>query len=215
MANYRSIDEFGEAMKNRINRAAEQLELNLAFDVAEGVKEATEGKVPVRQRRSRVEVTVEDSSPENDIIDLKQHFRQSPNRKESLDGGWHMVIPMRRYTGQSRRESSSGMSSRLYRDLLSQRPEGGYAELVSDYLYDNRAPGSMISELNYRPRGKGITRMPRGAGGHQYVSFRTVSDKSHPASWIVNRSGADPNNMSQEVRRVINEVRNYNFQKFL
>lgn len=209
MAKITREDEFGNILNSRIQEAAEQLELNLTFDVAEDIKKATKGKASVKQKGNRIEVEVESSNSFDDVIDLKKHFRQSPNRKESLDGGWHMIIPMRRYTGHKRSKSSSGMTSRLYRDLLSQKTEGGYAELVSDYLYDNRAPGSMIKELNYQPKGKGITRMPRNAGGHQYVTFRTVSDKSHPASWILNRNKADPNNMSDEVKEIIDKVVDY------
>ena len=63
-------------------------------------------------------------------------------------------------------------------------------------LYSNRQT-SDISLLNYQPKSNNLTRIANGNNGSTYVSFRTVSDKSNPASWILNRGMATSENMSK------------------
>lgn len=208
-----NLEEFSAELVQEIRDRGKGYETQFAYALAKAVDKATDDSVRVKQRENKVDIEIDNGdeakgTPPGDVIDLKKFFQQSTKRKETEDGGWYLVIPMRRYTGKSDR--SFGMSSRLYKDLLSQRREGGYAQLESSYLYDNRRPGSMISELNYETKSKTITRTPQKYRGHQYVSFRTVSDKSHPASWVINRSKADPENKTKEVQRIIDEVTAYN-----
>lgn len=204
----KAIQEAGEEI-------AEQMAFNFGESLTESTKEIEDVDVSTKGKKVTVEYEEKEKDSSDDIVDLKQYFKQSPKRKDTANGGWHMVIPIRRYTGRQEetRESASGMSSRLYKDLLNQPAKQGYANIMSSYLHDGRGPGSAVPELNYKPKSNSITRMANRAGrGHSYVSFRTVSDKSNPASWIVNRGSADPNNKSAEVERIIKEVKNFNFK---
>lgn len=218
MGNQRNIEEFINNKLRAIDNVKRSVENKMAKDMAEALGGATsdDETVSVTQEGNVVRVFIEEQ--QEDIIDLKTAFRKSPKKRESKDGGWHLVVPIRRYTGRNKkmRESSQGMTSRMYKDLLSNESKSGYKNIMTDYLYDNRRSGSPIPELNYQPKGKTITRLPNPAmtgRGHIYISFRTVSDKSHPASWIINRNKIRPNNKTQEVRRIIDEVRRYQFNK--
>lgn len=222
MARYENVDDYFRDKINALDRAKREIETNIAHNSARAIQEATktDNDVRVTQRRNQLRVEVEEEEDRPGVIDLKKHFKQSPNRKTTKDGGWYMIIPIRRYTSRNspRREQSTGMSSRLYKDLLDTQPKEGYANIMSDYLYDNRRGGSPISQLNYTPKSNRITRMrnPAAVGrGHIYISFRTVSDKSHPSSWILNRNKVRPNDRSQEIRRIIDEVKSYNFRRNL
>lgn len=217
MAKYTDVTRYINDKKDAIDRARKDIRRQMASDTARAIGEATrdvEG-VGVKQQDNKVAVTVEEesSSGPTDVIDLKQYFKQSPNRKETIGGGWHMVVPIRRYTGRSEevREKASGMTSRLYKDLLTTPASEGYTNILSDYLYDNRRSTGPIPELNYEPKSKNITRMPKKGRGHSYVSFRTVSDKSHPASWVLNRDKTEPNQRTPEVIRIIEEVKRRQF----
>lgn len=219
MAEYFDVNQYTKELEERIKRAGSRLEERMASDVAQALNKTTKGddSISVRNSGKKVIVEFEEESTVDDIVDLKRFFKASPNAKETKDGGWYMVIPIRRYTGRQRetREKSTGMTNRLYQDLLSKQPPKGYQELASDYLYDNRRGGSPIKELNYTPKSKGITRIPQQYRGHQYVSFRTVSDRSHPASWIVNRDKIRPNQKTAEVRRIVDEVKRFNYSRRL
>lgn len=197
------------------------LEKRMAYDTAKALAKASketkeeEDRFSVEQRRNKVVISraKAESRPSEDIIDLKQSFKKSSKVKYAQDGGWYMVIPMRRYTSRkpAEEQKSTDMSHRLYKDLLASVPKRGYANLASDYLYDNRRGESQIQELNYRPKSKKITRLPheRFENQHTYVSFRTVSNKSHPASWIINREKIKEGNRSKEIDRIIREVKRY------
>lgn len=217
MAEFTSGEEYAKNLHKRVDEVKKELGPVIANDVASSIARETsdiEG-VEVTQKDENIKVGIKGSEQVDDVVDLKKLFAQSPKRKDTEGGGWHMVIPIRRYTGRQKevREKSTGMSNRLYTGLLNQPIKRGYADLVSDFLYDNRREGSAIPELNYKPKSKNITRFSRRGGGHTYVSFRTVSDKSHPASWVINRSNTDPDNKTAEVRRIIKEVEKYHFNR--
>lgn len=210
MADYTNINKYTNDKIDGLHKAKEAIEKQLVNSTASAISKATENdeEVTVTKKGKSVNVDVEEDNP-NDTVDLKEFYKQSPSRKTPKEGGgWYVVVPIRRYTSAKRK--TAGMSSGMYKDLLNARPDKGFAEMTSDFLYDARGPGSSIKELNYKPKSKNITRFPRKGGGHTYVSFRTVSNKSHPASWILNRSKADEGNKTTEVRRVIREVIKYN-----
>lgn len=142
------------------------------------------------------------------VVDLKQSFKNSAKAKKKDKGGWYMVVPIRRYASRGRKDQARGMSKRLYNTL--NRAQNN-TNVVTDYLYDNRKSHSPIPELNYTPKSNSITKKnnPRGRGS-MYISFRTVSDKSAPNSWLLNRHLADENSLTKEIEDIINQVRRFN-----
>lgn len=216
MAKYNS-DNIGKYALDKIEQLTEggkNLETQMAYSLAEALDTKTDESISAESKGNKTTIYIDkgesEGTPPGDVIDLKKFFAKSDKRTETEDGGWYLVVPMRRYTRKS--ERSFGMSRRLYEDLRIQG-RGGRSELDSSFLYDNRRQESMIRDLNYTPKAKSITRIPREAGGHQYVTFRTVSDKSHPASWILNRHKADQYDRTKEVQRIIRDVAQYNIKQ--
>lgn len=211
-----SAEEVFRNLNRRLDGIKHRVEAQRASQVAE-LLDNYDPDVEAESRGSKVQVRFKDSDSEGDIIDLKEGFKRGKSARRTADGGWYTIVPIRLYTGSNRRKSSSGMSKRLYEQLRQVNLEKNTSRtVVTDYLYDNRRGYSgLVSELNYKPRSKNITKIEddakvRRRKSHQYVAFRTVSDKSHPASWILNKGSASRRNPSSEVRRVIREVKRYN-----
>lgn len=187
-------------------RALDLLQPELQANQAEDMRKALIdrfGSDKVKRFKNTVTVYEESVGRSDKLIDMKPYFRNSRKAKRSSTGGWYMVVPIRRYTNRKLSGKTKGMSKRLYNAL--NRAENN-STVVSDYLYTNRKM-SAIPELNYEPRSKTINKMknPRGRGSI-YVAFRTVSDRSPANSWIINRDKEDPDNMSDEARRIVREV---------
>lgn len=164
------------------------------------------GKEKVKRSKKDVTVASESPSSTTDVIDLKKAFRKSKHAKRKSDGGWYMIVPIRRYAGRQKKDQARGMSKKLYEELR-QAPNGN---VVSDYLYGNRTVKSQVPELNYTPKSNNISKIKNTAGrGNIYVSFRVVSDKSPANSWLLNRDKADPEDLSEEAKRIVNQVRGF------
>lgn len=159
-------------------------------------------------KASRVVVSEEVKSGKNTsrVIDLKEYFRKSPKAKQTSTGGWSLVVPIRRYANRKLKDQARGMSSKLYKEM--NRSQNN-TTVSSDYLYANRTNTSSIPGLDYTPKSNNITKKtnPRGRGS-VYISFRTVSNKSAPNSWILNKDKAEGTNLTAEVERIIREVGN-------
>lgn len=173
------------------------------------------GGFRVKQTGGLVEISKESTEPPGRVIDMKKAFARSPKRNIKKNGGWWMVIPMRRMTSRTKSKDADGMSKRLYDDLRRQKlPKGVKSQtIVSDYLFDNRGAPSQVPNLNYEPKSHNITRIRNTdtmtQRGSRYVAFRTVSDKSHPASWLINRSTEDPDNLSDNAKEILRAVRRF------
>lgn len=134
--------------------------------------------------------------------DEKMAFRTSRKRKIKMGGGWYLTIPFRYATPGAVAEAGSFKSvlpPEIY-DLA--RNNGGRGlrpnQLPSEYQRlgvrgeIRTAAGAVIPEYVHKsPKYQGLVRIEisstskeaeRGRGG--YFTFRRVSDKSDPASWI-------------------------------
>lgn len=140
------------------------------------------------------------------ILDLKPYFESSPFVKTTKDGGWYLRVPIRRLT--------SGMSSQLYKEARQIELQSNQTMKTAwiNSLYSGRQESS-IASLNYTPVSNNLTRLKNDAGrGTKYIAFRTVSDKSNPASWILNRGQATEDNMSKTLLKNLNRLVNYRLQ---
>lgn len=178
--------------------------LNDTVGQEDGVDVSTRGD-------SQVVVSQDDS--EDGPLDLKPFFKQSPNVRKTNKGGWYLIVPIRRYTYRNAEsaKTASGMSKRMYNELRSAPTN---TTLVSDYLYENRQV-SPIPELNYEPKSNTITKLPNPVrrSSSVYIAFRTVSNTSAPNSWIINREKATEDNLSPQIREIIEEVKKRNMRQ--
>ncbi|QEG04150.1 hypothetical protein [Bacillus phage BC-T25] len=133
-----------------------------------------------------------------EVIDLKPYFAHSSKRKKTKDGGWYVTVPIRR--------KARNMSRRMYEQLRAiDIAPNTRQTVISDYLYDRRRD-SDASMLNYEPKSKNITKMQAGRNRHDYVAFRTVSNKSPQSSWIINRGKVNKDDTSKTFVANVNRL---------
>ena len=133
-----------------------------------------------------------------EVIDLKPYFAHSSKRKKTKDGGWYLTVPIRR--------KARNMSRRMYEQLRAiDIAPNTRQTVISDYLYDRRRDAD-ASMLNYEPKSKNITKMQAGRNRHDYVAFRTVSNKSPQSSWIINRGKVNKEDTSKTFVANVNRL---------
>lgn len=126
------------------------------------------------------------------VIDLKPFFARSSKKKYNKKGEWYLYIPIQIKTRK--------MSRRLYDDLRSFPTNGRPVTVKMDYLYDRRKQSPAVQSINYNPKSKNVTIIPREWGEgtrNTYVTFRTVNANSPANSWIINRSKVNSDDMSK------------------
>ena len=130
-------------------------------------------------------------------LDLKPFFKASSKAKSTKDGGWYLVVPIKRKT--------RSMSHKLYQDIKSS--EVGETRL-SDYLYSG-PKARKVNPFNPNERTNSITKTREG-NSTGYVSFRTVSSNSPANSWILNRE-IDRNEVLDDVRDIVGDILDIKF----
>lgn len=116
--------------------------------------------------------------------DMKRGFSLSPKRKITASGGWYLVVPFRILTPNAvgggnkftRTQYNAAKAGLNIPDSVLPKPktrEGVYSG--SQYFPAYTAKTSSMT---------GIVSSPATNGKQQYNTFRVVSSKSDPASWI-------------------------------
>lgn len=186
---------------NSIKSAMTNLGDNLAQDVLDtGMKTIIDSKpknISAKRMPKYLKLT-EERLQKLEVIDLKPYFAKSSKRKTKKDGGWYLTVPIRR--------KARGMSRRMYEQLRAvDIGDSPSKTVVSDYLYDRRRQ-SDASLLNYTPKSNNINKMKVGRNRHDYVAFRTVSDKSPAGSWIINRDKVNKDDTSKTFVANVNRL---------
>ena len=212
----------------KIEETFTQQTLDLAFDevkneklskIAKGAQRLVEEDGNAHMRRIKDGFSVYESEDRNKPIDLKPYFRRSSKTRRNRKGQWYLVVPMRIMTHNPDKPDSAGrMSRRQYTETLSKfkaldSGESRTQTIVSDYLYDNRRPGSStFTGLNYEPLAKNkgghkiSAEQDPTTGRRKYTAFRTVGAFSKPSSWILNREYATNDNLTENLRKLVREV---------
>lgn len=190
---FRNNQEKNKALKNLGNN----LSNNLLDSTMKSIQKAKPKDVEAK-RMPKYLVVTQKRLDSLGVIDLKPYFAKSSKRKTSKDGGWYLTVPIRR--------KARGMSRRMYEQLRAiDISPNEQKTVLSDYLYDKRVQ-SDVSALNYEPKSNNITKMKVGKNRHDYVAFRTVSDKSPASSWIVNRDKVTVANTSKTFISNVNRL---------
>lgn len=145
----------------------------------------------VQRMPNYLQVT-ESKMAKSGVIDLKPFFARSSKKKYNKKGEWYLYIPIQIKTRK--------MSRRLYDDLRSFPTNGRPVTVKMDYLYDRRKQSPAVQSINYSPKSKNVTIIPREWGEgtrNTYVTFRTVNANSPANSWIINRSKVNSDDMSK------------------
>lgn len=156
--------------------------------------EQTFGKQAIKLSTNGLKVAykiIEDTSTNEQIrfIDLKPYFMQSPKAKPTKDGGWYLKIPVGGFQSTTKMRMAYGRS--LWDDIshLNFGETGGQNANIERFKKVLNSSGEGEGALAYQWKSTNITRIQSGGGkyGH-YITFRTVSNKSDPMSWVTGRN---------------------------
>lgn len=144
---------------------------------------------------SGLALAIEEGKPP---FDIKEGFRNSPKRKESLGGGWYLTIPFRYATAEAVAESTI-FSGRLP-EVIERIAKGNngrpiaFNQLPEQYAQlgkrkEIQTVNGVIPEYTHKvPRFQGLVRVDisstvnENRGG--YFTFRRVSNNSDMYSWF-------------------------------
>lgn len=156
--------------------------------------EQTFGKQAIKLSTNGLKVAykiIEDTSTNEQIrfIDLKPYFMQSSKAKTTKDGGWYLKIPVGGFQSTTKMRMAYGRS--LWDDIshLNFGETGGQNANIERFKKVLNSSGEGEGALAYQWKSTNITRTQSGGGkyGH-YITFRTVSNKSDPMSWVTSRN---------------------------
>lgn len=221
MAEFDDPTALGEALKKAFNDKFGKVDV--AKDFLEWINQTS--KYPVNSRKlnkSTVEISFKGLSSmgkRQDIkfLDLKPFFRQSSkvkypvgaNTKAKRKVMWYLIVPI---ANKAKDIKNASKPRSLYEQLV-QSDFGTTIDLGSDRLQDRlgQPQANVIDPLQYSWKSGNVTRVQKGRSKKlgSYISFRTVSDKSSPNSWILGRQAADITNpdftpeMQDDIKRAM------------
>lgn len=138
------------------------------------------------------------------VVDLKPLFMNSTKAKRKKNGGWYLVIPI----SLSSRKLISSSGRKTYdniRKSFSELSPSSTATLNVEGLFsrDYSSLQNMTLPSLVPPAPSGNITATKSATGKRttYVAFRTVSDKSSPQSWVINRKNVSQNNSSMTLQK--------------
>jgi len=152
------------------------------------------------------------------FIDMKEFFKNSPNAKQKKNGGWYLIVPI----GQNATNLKSSSPRSLWNQMsgMDFGKTGSLSDGETNFLEQssNQDQSNVINPLNYNWKSANVTRVAsktgNGSRGH-YISFRTVSDKSDPNSWLVGREAFTDDNTGPEQQEdiailMLSQIAKYN-----
>ncbi len=145
-------------------------------------------------------------------FDMKAGFMKSAKAKAKKGGGWYITVPFRMATPNTVATSSlfsAVMPPEIYNLAKGLKQGRGLQRTSLPADFDERkmrpakeVAGTVLPEYQHKsPMFEGVTKT--GKGGHsQYGTFRRVSDKSDPASWL--HSGFEAKNLHIDAQTMMN-----------
>lgn len=147
------------------------------------------------------------------FFDLKPYFERSAHAKVTKDGGWYLRVPIGNRASEFRRAYGRKQFDIISHIQFGQTAgENANRERFQKIL--SNAGGLMSSPLAYQWKSTSVTRVPYGNGIRgRYISFRTVSNKSNPNSWVTSKAILydrikDATNTEEEARAVASVISN-------
>lgn len=119
-------------------------------------------------------------------FDMKIGFGKSSKIKHSQDGGWYLTIPFRHTTPGSSGTFGTPMTKDIYGVAKQLSPYGSGTRNTS-MVVPGAGDKSWTGYVHKSNKNSGMVRIVKSyqkARQSQYMTFRRVSDKSDPASWM-------------------------------
>lgn len=116
--------------------------------------------------------------------DMKTGFSDSPKKIAKKGGGWYLTIPFRHST-------NSKISQNMPKDIFKEAKKLNPGEKLTEALVSNLGYDKQTSWAGYRWKNSQYDNLVRivktydsGKTRGRYMTFRRVSDKSDPSSWM-------------------------------
>ena len=156
----------------------------------------------VRTMSGRMEATI-GKLTNRGVIDLKPMFMRSTKVKRKKNGGWYLVVPIsissRNLVKTSGRKTYDEIRA-AFSDMSPGATSTVNIESLFNRQYSNIQSLTLPSLVPAKPTGN-ITATKNASGTrNSYVAFRTVSDRSAPQSWVINRKNVSANNASSRLQ---------------
>ena len=166
----------------------------LAKSINDSAKVMSKAGGSVKVNSNRMEVTIGRLSKLG-VIDMKPFFMRSSKVKRKKNGGWYLVIPINMSSRGIIQNSGRGVYDRVVKTFSDLAPTTS-ATVNIDGLLKRQYPYDTINLLQPSAPSGNITATKKPNGRNSYVAFRTVSDKSSPTSWVLNRNNVNKDNTS-------------------
>lgn len=166
----------------------------LAKSINDNAKVLSKAGGTVNVNSNRMEVTIGRLSKLG-VIDMKPFFMRSSKVKRKKNGGWYLVIPINMSSRGIIKNSGRGVYDRVVKTFSELEP-GTSATVNIDGLLKRQYPYETINSLQPQAPSGNLTATKKPNGRNSYVAFRTVSDKSAPTSWVLNRNNVNNDNTS-------------------
>lgn len=192
MAQTNSLQEFKDFMLRSVNKEEITNEYLKNLSVFLRTKEHT---LHVARTAEALEVSItllQDSLKKNNIrfIDLKPSFKNSSKAHHKANGDWYIKVPVGGY--HKVRDYRDVYGRDTWDKLISKMPVGSTMETINglpQQIQGKLQQGNVVPELQYQWKSSSISKVPMGNSTKRgrYITFRTVSNKSNPMSWIIGR----------------------------
>lgn len=143
------------------------------------------------------------------VIDLKPFFKNSKHARKTKGGGWFLVVPIQ----QSTRKIVQRLGRKTYDNIRDAFGDSLVQSVSVEGLFDiKNARQNTLQGLDYRPTSTTVsrnsTRQSNGKVTGSYIMFRTVSSKSAPSSWVLNKNNVNEDNTSQRLQNDVQALIN-------
>lgn len=194
--------EIPESLKNYTKTALYLREAYRSGILSDTAKALTASGAQVKIDSKRLTATI-GTLANRGVIDLKPLFRNSPKAKQKKNGGWYLIIPMS-ISSRDLQKTSGRKTYDAIREAFSSLGPNEEATLNFDGLFSRSYPPDTLSPLVPSAPSGNLTAVKSDSGKRtSYIAYRTVSDKSSPQSWVINRKNVNDNNTSQRLEHEV------------
>lgn len=191
ISNNKSLEQLKTSLEHEVDKQV--IEDNYTKGLANKLKETFGSAVNTNGNYIGITYRILQDASNNSIgfYDLKTAFARSPKAKTSKSGGWYLVVPISRKA----KELRSAYGSNLW-NTISHTEFGttsGQDANIARFQKILMNSDMNNSPLAYQWKSASVTRERLGSSntrGH-YISFRTVSNKSNPNSWLIGRNSME------------------------
>lgn len=194
--------EIPESLKNYTKTALYLREAYRSGILSDTAKALTTSGAQVKIDSKRLTATI-GTLANRGVIDLKPLFRNSPKAKQKKNGGWYLIIPMS-ISSRDLQKTSGRKTYDAIREAFSSLGPNEEATLNFDGLFSRSYTPDTLSPLVPPAPSGSLTAIKSDSGKRtSYIAYRTVSDKSSPQSWVINRKNVNDNNTSQRLEHEV------------